>query len=111
MTQVHLICRKLDTGGLDGITTVDAKNHIYRSGAWDFDPAEAERLVGGQIYFHQEKKQASHYGGDVLSVETVQTDNAREERVVFTFRATKEGRGVAWSGANHGMAWTSSILD
>lgn len=111
MAKVHLICRRLEGGGLDGITAVDAKNHIYRSAAWDFDLATAEKLIGGQIYFHQEKGQASHYGGDVVSVGAVQTDNAHEERIVFTFRATKEGRGVAWSGASHAMAWTSGILD
>lgn len=110
MAKVHLICRRV-AGGLDGVTAVNPKDHIYRSAAWDFKINEAKKLLGGKIYFHQAKSAPSHYGGEVLSVEEVKTDNAREVRILFTFKATADGRGVPWSGSNHVMAWTSGIMD
>jgi hypothetical protein len=36
---------------------------------------------------------------------------AVEDGYALIFEARKEGRGQAWRGSSHGMAWTGGIID
>lgn len=111
MKHLHLICRRNGTGRL-GVRLVDKEAKIYVSGRWVFSLDEAEMLVGGMIFLHETKSDLSAFGGTVIDVQnTIADDKSQENRVEFTFKATPEAKGVAWSGASHSMAWTSGILD
>jgi hypothetical protein len=90
---------------------VDEKD-AYLSGYWDIPIAEAQTLVGGMLYLHETKAKPSRFGGKVLSVEQVRTEEfAHKDRVVFKISSLPEGKGARWRGADHSMASYGRILD
>ena len=110
---IHFICRK-EPGSLypNGVTKVEGSKGVYVSRAWDLPIEAAQSLVGGIICLHAEKAAPSHFGGRVLEVRpTTVDDAARTNRVEFVFEASPEGKSQKWRGADHGMAWTSRIID
>ena len=113
MKKLHLICRRVPDGiGRYGLECIDRKMHTYVSGKWDFDLEEAKQLVGGMLFLHETKSEKSAFGGVITDVTTVIAEGVRhQQRVEFTFTASKQGKGESWSGANHSMAWTSGIVD
>lgn len=72
-----------------------------------------DSLIGGWVYLHPEGKASpSEFGGVVLRVEPAKRDGkAVEDGYALIFEARKEGRGQAWRGSSHGMAWTGGIID
>ena len=116
MASIHFICKKAEDGsgwiGRNGVTLIDKTNHIYESGKWDLNLVEAQKLVGGDVYLHESKQEKSAFGGKVLDVyESTADDVSRSKRVSIKFQFTPEHRGVSWSGASHGMAWCSGIIE
>jgi|TARA_B110000261_G_C12976291_1_gene314585 hypothetical protein len=113
MKNLHLICRREPEGiGRLNLRLLDKESKIYISGKWLFSIEEAKTLVGGMIFLHETKSDLSAFGGLVTEVqETTFDDKSQKNRVEFIFEARKEGRGVAWGGASHSMAWTSGFLD
>ena len=113
MKSIHFICRKKrdGQGGLEGVSRVSGERDTYTSEAWKVNFSDMEQLVGGQIYLHQARAEASHFGGEVLEVYQVSSnDGAQAARVGFRFRAEREARGVAWQGRQDPQAWTSGVV-
>ena len=103
MISIHFVCR--DRQNLNPV-----KHPLYESGHWDLTPEEAKNLVGGMIYLHQTKTKLSYFGGRIDDYRSVETENARSQRVVFIFTYRPEGKGAKWRGADHARAWTSGII-
>ncbi len=104
MAEIHFICRR-------GQNVETVKHPVYDTGTWDVSPQDAERLLGGMVFLHETKAKPSYFGGRVESFREVETDMPHARRVVFRLTSLKEGKGVNWRGANHGMAWTSGVVD
>jgi len=103
MPSIHFICRR-------GLNLNVVKHPVYESGVWVVEE-EAAGLVGGMMYLHETKADKSYFGGRIDSQRIVETDYARSRRVVFTVTSLREGKGVRWRGAAHGMAWTSGVVE
>lgn len=104
MGSIHLICR----GGLHLHPTAFP---VFDSGFWDLSEADAERLVGGMLYLHETKASPSYFGGVVRGFRVAGSDELAPGRIVFSVESTREGKGVAWKGAAHSMAWTGGLVD
>lgn len=96
---------------VDGMGIKGLGDHQYSSEAWDITKEEAEKLVGGNIYFHTTKNDKSYFGGVVTRYEVIDIDAAHAKRIKIYLTATKEAKGVAWGGKDHGMAWFSGIIE
>jgi len=103
MPSIHFICR-------GGLNLHVVKHPVYECGVWDVEN-DAPKLVGGMLYLHEAKADSSYFGGRIESFRVVETDEAHSLRVVFTVRSLREGKGVRWCGAAHGMAWTSGVVE
>ncbi|WP_051328625.1 hypothetical protein [Geminicoccus roseus] len=111
MNAIHLKCERAPQGGLINLS-FDKASGTYRSGFWNLSVEDAQRLVGGWIYLHQAKTVASQFGGMVLEFEQVQREElARKDRIVLVVAASLAGRGQAWRGKRHEMAWTGGLVE
>lgn len=108
---LHLLCRR-DRTSLKGLT-FDKASGRYVSQAWDFPKEQADKLLGGSIFLHEEKGKSSTIGGVVTGVVEVSLDEtdpaARKDRIAFEFEPKLDMKGVKWRGDNHSMAWNSGI--
>jgi hypothetical protein len=102
MPQAHFLCRNSA-----GIHIVKMPNYV--SEAWDIPESDAKALVGGMIYFHETKEQASYFGGRVTGYRRAEGGEGRRPRVIFELTAMREARGQAWAGKDHGMAHYSGV--
>jgi hypothetical protein len=113
MKAVHLICRRAGLG-FDGLSAVRGEPGLYHSCCWAFSDREDPRsLVGGWAYLHPVAKSSpSEFGGVVEDVLPAKREGkARQDGFILVIRARTEGRGQPWRGADHGMAWTSGIIE
>ena len=113
MKTIHFICRKKrdGQGGLEGVSGVSGEQDTYTSEAWKVNFSDMQQLVGGKIYLHQARAETSHFGGKVLEVYQINSeDDAPTSRVGFKFKAEREARGVAWQGRQDPQAWTSGVV-
>jgi len=77
-----------------------------------FSSEEAAQVVGGMLYLHERKATESWFGGRINGFREVEIETvAHNNRIVFTLTFLDEGRDVEWCGANHGMAWTSGVVN
>ena len=108
---LHLLCRRNGTA-LKGLT-FDKETKTYVSRAWDFQMEQANKLLGGSIFLHEEKSKPSTIGGIVTDVFAVSLDEndpaAKKDRIAFKFEPKLEMKGVKWTGDNHAMAWNGGI--
>lgn len=126
MKALHLINKKEENSNKrKGINSVKGEPGVFMSCCWDFDLSEARKLIGGKIYFHNDKATKSFLGGKVLDVTPMDMGDGRSEyytpaladrekkqkRVMFKFQVSEDCRDVKWSGKNHSMSWTSGIID
>jgi hypothetical protein len=84
---IHLIER------LDHMTMLNKEKAEWESGWWAVTPSKAEELVGGHIYFHKQQAKPSFFGGLILGFR-VETEGEWSGRIVFTFRAGQEFKGI-----------------
>ncbi len=104
MASAHFICKdRLGIKGLGG--------GMYSSEAWDIQSSDADKLVGGRIFFHEKKTLPSYFGGIVLSYEEIETGNAHTKRILFKLETDKAGKGVPWAGRDDVMAWYSGVIN
>lgn len=103
MAAIHFICRNFD-----GIEKSEAMPR-YTSKAWVVSEDVAEKIVGANVYFHETKGEPSYFGGLIDKIERLAAPD--DDRVIIHLTATKEGRGVRWTGADHDMAWTSGLVE
>jgi len=104
MASLHLICR----GGLHLRPT---RFPEFESGFWDLTEADAARLVGGRIYFHETKNSPSYFGGDVRTYRVAGPEEELPGRIVFTILSRADGKSAAWEGASHAMAWSGGVVE
>jgi hypothetical protein len=105
MNCIHLVCK-----GGQNLSRVEKGKDEYTSGSWALSQADADRLIGGMLYFHETKARRSYFGGKVLSARVVE-NREKERRMVFTFKYLPEGRDVAWRGEGRATAWTSGVKE
>ena len=53
-------------------------------------------MIGGQIYFHERKRDPSFYGGQIVDVHRA-IDGAYPDKIVFKFLFSRDCRGVRTS--------------
>jgi hypothetical protein len=105
---IHLINRR-EKISFQGMSRWEYEANGYRSCCWLLSDEQASDLLGGWVYFHQTKASQSGFGGVILGFESSHDDIS--DRKVILFRADSNGRGQDWRGADHGMAYTSGIID
>ena len=106
MKSAHLICKSAN-----GVSKADGKN-TYFSGSWVIPKEEANELIGGRLYLHENKSEPSYFGGSVVEWRNSKREvGAIEEGVTFVIEADKDGKGARWKGNSHAMAWFSGIVD
>jgi hypothetical protein len=57
-------------------------DNVWESGWWTLDENKAQKLVGGEIFFHKKKQEPSFYGGTILGYR-VEQDGEYEGKIIF----------------------------
>lgn len=109
-TKIHLLCKQAE-----GLRIVDKAAFIFESESWLLSRSEMAALKGGEALLHESKAKPSYFGGTVLDVRPVAdgADETGRVRCVLTIQSKADSKGVEWDakGQNHGMAWTSGVLN
>ena len=72
---------------------VKLQDDIWESGWWRLDEDKAKKLVGGEIYFHKKRQEASFYGGTILGYR-VNQDGEYQGKIIFKFQHSQSCRNV-----------------
>jgi hypothetical protein len=104
MTKIHLICR--NPAHLWAVEEPE-----YETGYWTLYEAEAEKLIGGNLYLHKKKREHSYFGGRILGYRVGLPTDPNPGGIIFSVLAEAEGKDVVWQGDTHPMAWMSGILE
>ncbi len=114
MKKLHLLTKRANGIDLNGLS-FNKQDKTYTSGSWDFSVDDAKKIVGGSIYLHETKSEASVFGGTVVGfVNVVLADNdkaAKKKRIDFIFRAELGATGIPWGGRGYAMEWTSEVIE
>ena len=87
MPAIHLLERS------DNVRKTDRLKNEWESGSWAVAADVAQKLIGGSIYLHRSKQQASHFGGQILSYRIEET-GPFAGLVVFNIRADADCKGI-----------------
>jgi hypothetical protein len=68
-------------------------DNVWESGWWTLDEDQAQKLVGGEIFFHKKKQEPSFYGGTILGYR-VEQDGEYKGKIVFKLQHKKACRDV-----------------
>ena len=68
-------------------------DNVWESGWWTLDENKAQKLVGGEIFFHKKKQEPSFYGGTILGYR-VEQDGQYEGKIIFKLQHKKSCRDV-----------------
>lgn len=108
---IHLINER-EGLGRKGLTLVDRQTDTWRSCCWLLSEEDQNALLGGWLYLHDTKGKAASFAGQIIGFEAAKRETAaREDGVAILFRADRSARDQKWRGANHGMAYSSGIID
>lgn len=66
---------------------------VWESGWWDLDEIHAQRIIGGEIYFHRTRQEPSFYGGTVLDYR-IEKDGQHRGKIVFKLQYKHACRNV-----------------
>jgi hypothetical protein len=69
------------------------RDNIWESGGWKLNEGKAKELIGGKIYFHKERQEASFYGGTVRGFR-VEQDGENQGKIAFEFQYHQECRNI-----------------
>lgn len=69
------------------------KDNVWESGSWVVADSQAEKLVGGEIYFHRKRQEPSFYGGTIIGY-WVHMTGQHQGKVVFQLRYSASCRDV-----------------
>ena len=113
MKILHLINKKNDSSfGHAGLTHLKEEPHHYTSCCWDIKEDKAKALVGGMVFLHHTKAEASFMGGVVVDVQPATFENeAQKDRFQIKFRSTLEGRNITWRGKSHTLSYKGDVID
>jgi len=73
---------------------VKLQDNTWESGDWLMDESKAQKLVGGEIYFHKKRQEASFYGGKILGY-SIHQDAAERKRIVFNLEYRLSCRNIS----------------
>jgi len=82
-------------------------DHEWESGWWAIPEQTAKALIGGLIFFHEEQKKPSHFGGKILDYR-IETDGEYEGRILFRFESLQECKNVKTS--SDGWSFEKKII-
>jgi len=102
---IHFINKRVE-GKLVGLEKLEGNR--YSTEAWKIPDSEVSQIVGGWVYLHKSKEEASVFGGLIERAELIDAD---EKRYRIFFDAKIEAKGQAWRGADYDMAWWSGLVD
>jgi len=68
-------------------------DNTWESGWWKLDESKAQKLVGGEIYFHKKRQEPSFYGGKILGYR-VEQDEPYQGRIIFKLQHSQSCRNV-----------------
>jgi len=72
---------------------VKLSNDEYESGWWQVDETKAQKLVGGDIYFHKTRGEPSYYGGRILDYR-VDEEEIHRGMIIFKLKYSKDCRNI-----------------
>jgi hypothetical protein len=94
-----IICEKEDEEM--NIHLVETVNHfvkldgnVWESGSWQLEEDQAQKLIGGKIYFHKKRQEPSFYGGTILGYR-VHPEGESQGKVVFKLQYCLACRNVS----------------
>jgi hypothetical protein len=83
--KIHLVER------LNNFTKL--KDKVWECGWWKLNENKAQKLVGGEIYFHKSRQEPSFYGGTILGFR-VEQEGQYQGRIVFQFQYGQAFRNI-----------------
>lgn len=69
------------------------RENIWESGGWKLQESKARELIGGKIYFHMDRQEASFYGGTIRGFR-VEQDSQNQNKIAFEFQYHQECRNI-----------------
>lgn len=123
MYGIHILNKVVEGSNIKriGLDVVKGSSPLqFKSGHWDpismgFKDVDEvrEKLVGGMVYLHNDKKSESFVGGLILEIEDVllEEEFKREDRFIITFQSMVEGKGQKWRGKNFTMGYNSGLVE
>ena len=72
---------------------IKLQNNVWESGWWKLDEDKAQKLVGGEIYFHKSRQTPSFYGGTITGYR-VEQEGEYQGRIVFQLAHSSSCRNV-----------------
>jgi len=72
---------------------VKLHDSVWESGWWNLDESSAQKLIGGEIYFHKTRMEPSFYGGTLLGYR-VEEEGQHQGRIVFKLQYRHACRNV-----------------
>lgn len=124
MYGIHILNKVVEGSNVKrlGLNVVKGASPLqFKSGHWDpismgFKDVDEvkEKLVGGMVYLHNDKKSESFVGGLILEIEDVlmeEEDFKREDRFIITFQSMMEGKGQKWRGPKGPYVYNSGLIE
>jgi len=65
----------------------------WESGWWNIDESKAQKLLGGEIYFHKNRTEPSFFGGSIIDYR-VDTSAQHQNKIIFIFQYLASCRNV-----------------
>jgi hypothetical protein len=93
---IHLIER------LGNMKCLDKETSLWESGWWHVSTEIAQKLIGGNIFFHKAQDKPSYFGGTITKYR-LETEGEWTGRILFSFAATMEFKGITTSRNGWGM--------
>lgn len=87
---------------LGNMKMLNKANSEWESGWWAVAPETAEKLIGGNIYFHKKQAEPSFFGGLILGYR-IETTGEWAGRVIFQFKTGLEFKGIKAGSSGWGM--------
>lgn len=87
---------------LGNMKMLNKANSEWESGWWAVNPETAEKLVGGNIYFHKKQAEPSFFGG-VITAYRIETTGEWVGRIIFQFKTGLEFKGIKAGSSGWGM--------
>lgn len=98
--------------GRKGLSLVERQTKTWRSCCWVLGVEQQEALLGGWLYLHNTKASPASFAGQIIGFEDAEREGAAiKGGVAILFRASEAGIGHAWRGADHGMAYSSGVIE
>ena len=72
---------------------VKLNDNVWESGWWQLDESKAQKLIGGEIYFHKNRQEPSFYGGTILGYRVDQEEQHRG-RIIFKLQYRQTCRNI-----------------